>query len=60
MPRKKNPNNQYWNQAVEDAVCGYNSTTTQAEREKHYKIKTDCDVNINKVIENLGNIIKDE
>jgi len=38
MPRKKNPNNQYWNQAVEDAVCGYNSTTTQAEREKHYKV----------------------
>ena len=30
------------------------------EREKHYKIETDCDVNINKVIENLGNIIKDE
>ena len=30
------------------------------EREKHYKIKTNCDVNINKVIENLGNIIKDE
>jgi len=38
MPRKKNPNNQYWNQAVEEAVCGYNSATTQAEREKYYRI----------------------
>jgi hypothetical protein len=38
MPRKKNPQNLYWNQAVEEAVCGYNSATTQAEREKYYKI----------------------
>jgi hypothetical protein len=38
MPRKKNPKNNYWNQAVEDAVCGYNSATTQSEREKHYRI----------------------
>ena len=38
MGRKKNPQNNYWNQAVEDAVCGYNSATTQEEREKHYRI----------------------
>ena len=38
MPKKKNPQNQYWNQTVEDAVCSYNSATIQAEREKHYRI----------------------
>lgn len=38
MPRKKNPQNLYWNQAVEEAVCGYNSATTQSEREKNYRI----------------------
>lgn len=30
------------------------------EREKHYKIQTDCNVNINELIKNLSNIIKDE
>ena len=30
------------------------------EREKHYKIKTDCNVDINELIKNLGDIIKDE
>jgi hypothetical protein len=30
------------------------------EREKHYRIKTDCNVDINELIRNLGNIIKNE
>jgi hypothetical protein len=30
------------------------------EREKHYIIKTDCNVDINELIRNLGNIIKNE
>jgi hypothetical protein len=30
------------------------------EREKHYRIKTDCNVNINELIRNLGNILKNE
>ena len=38
----------------------FHKEDNRIDREKHYKIKTDCDVNINKVIENLGNIIKDE
>lgn len=38
MPRPKNPNNNYFNQQVEDAVCAYLSTDNQIEREKHFKI----------------------
>lgn len=38
MPRKKNPNNNYFNQAVEDAVCAYLSTNDSIEREKHFRI----------------------
>jgi len=38
MPRPKNPNNQYFNQKVEDAVCAYLNTTDQVEREKHFRI----------------------
>jgi hypothetical protein len=30
------------------------------EREKHYRIKTDCNVDINELIRNLSNIIKNE
>ena len=30
------------------------------EREKHYKIQTDCNVDINKLIDNLSEILKDE
>lgn len=30
------------------------------EREKHYSYKTDCNVDINELIKNLDNIIKDE
>ena len=30
------------------------------EREKHYKIETDCNVDINELIKNLGEILKDE
>ena len=29
-------------------------------REKHYKIQTDCNVDINKLIDNLSDILKDE
>ena len=38
MPRKKNPNNNYFNQEVEDAVCAYLHTDNQSEREKHFRI----------------------
>jgi len=30
------------------------------EREKHYKIETDCNVDINKLIDNLSEILKNE
>ena len=30
------------------------------KREKHYKIKTDCNVDINKLIDKIGDILKDE
>ena len=30
------------------------------EREKHYKIQTDCNVDINKLIDNLSEILKNE
>jgi len=30
------------------------------EREKHYKIESNCNVDINELIKNLGDIIKDE
>jgi hypothetical protein len=30
------------------------------KREKHYKIQTDCNVDINKVIDKIGEILKDE
>ena len=30
------------------------------KREKHYKIQTDCNVDINKLIDNLSDILKDE
>jgi len=30
------------------------------KREKHYKIQTDCNVDINKLIDNLSEILKDE
>lgn len=38
MPRKKNPNNNYFNQQVEDAVCAYLNTTDTIEKEKHFKL----------------------
>ena len=38
MPRKKNPDNNYFNQAVEDAVCLYLHSTDERERNKQFKI----------------------
>jgi hypothetical protein len=38
MPRKKNPDNNYFNQAVEDAVCVYLNSTNQRERETAFRI----------------------
>ena len=38
MPRKKNPNNNYFNQAVEDAVCVYLHSTNDRERNEKFKI----------------------
>lgn len=38
----------------------FHKENKRIDRERHYRIKTNCDVNINNVIENLGNIIKDE
>ena len=38
MPRKKNPNNNYFNQSVEDAVCVYLNSDNQRERENAFKL----------------------
>jgi hypothetical protein len=38
MPRKKNPDNNYFNQAVEDAVCIYLNSDKQRERETAFRI----------------------
>ena len=38
MPRKRNPNNNYFNEAVEQAVCAYLSTNNQVEKDKHFRI----------------------
>jgi hypothetical protein len=38
MPRKKNPDNNYFNQAVEDAVCIYLNSTNEREKETAFKI----------------------
>ena len=38
MPRKKNPDNNYFNQSVEDAVCVYLNSDNQRERETAFKI----------------------
>lgn len=38
MGRKKNPNNNYFNQQVENAVCTYISAETQREREAAFSI----------------------
>ena len=38
MPRKKNPDKNYFNQAVEDAVCIYLHSTDERERNQQFKI----------------------
>ena len=38
MPRKKNPDKNYFNQAVEDAVCIYLTSDNQRERENAFRI----------------------
>lgn len=38
MPRKKNPNNNYFNQEVEDAVCVYLNSDDPNEREKSFRL----------------------
>jgi len=38
MPRKKNPNNNYFNQGVEDAIHLYNQCTDDSERNKLFSI----------------------
>ena len=38
MPRKKNPDNNYFNQAVEDAVCVYLHSSDERERNEQFKI----------------------
>jgi len=38
MPRKKNPDNNYFNQAVEDAVCVYLNSDNQREKEIAFRI----------------------
>ena len=37
MGRKKKPENNYWNQAVEDAICAYNTSTDDRERNELFK-----------------------
>jgi len=38
MPRRKNPDNNYFNQQVEDAVCIYLNSDNQRERENAFKL----------------------
>jgi hypothetical protein len=38
MPKKKNPNNNYFNQEVEDAVCVYLNSENQREKETAFRI----------------------
>lgn len=38
MPKKKNPNNNYFNQDVEDAVCVYLNSDDDREREKAFRL----------------------
>jgi hypothetical protein len=38
MPRKKNPNNQYFNESVEEAIQLYNASETQLEKDRHFTI----------------------
>lgn len=38
MPKKKNPNNNYFNQEVEDAVCMYLNSDDHNEREKSFRL----------------------
>jgi hypothetical protein len=38
MPRKRNPDNNYFNQQVEDAVCVYLNSTDDRERETAFKL----------------------
>ena len=38
MPRKKNPDNNYFNQSVEDAVCVYLNSDNQREKERAFKL----------------------
>jgi hypothetical protein len=38
MPRKKNPDNNYFNQSVEDAVCVYLNSDNQREKENAFKL----------------------
>ncbi len=38
MPRKKNPNNNYFNSEVEEAVCKYINADSQTEKERAFQI----------------------
>jgi len=38
MPRKKNPNNNYFNESVEEAIHAFNVTTDERERNKLFSI----------------------
>lgn len=38
MPRKKNPNNNYFNESVEEAVHAFNASTDERERNKIFSI----------------------
>ena len=38
MARKKNPNNQYFNESVEEAIQLYNASKTQLERDRYFLI----------------------
>lgn len=55
MPRKKNPNNNYFNQEVEDAVCVYLNSDNQREREKAFRIMYPA---LNKIAEVWFNKLK--
>ena len=57
MPKKKNPNNNYFNEKVEQAIVDYNAAKTQLERDRHFYIIYPA---ISKIAEVMYNKIKPE
>lgn len=57
MPRKRNPNNNYFNEKVEQAIVDYNAAKTQLERDRLFLIIYPA---ISKIAEVMYNKVKPE